>query len=305
MNKQTFRLLVLIIILGVGLFIGLTLINSTPAKTQADGFDKLRAFQDIVYQIELGPRTPGSQAHKEVVQYFIDELSEAGWDVEVQETRWGGHPIRNVIAKRGEGPWIILGAHYDSRMAADHDADIDKQSMAVPGANDAASGTAILLELARCLPADLNQEVWLVFFDAEDQGGLPGWDWILGSSAMAADLPINSGKPDAVVVVDMVADADLDIYMERNSDLELTQQIWASAAELGYEEFFIPKYKHSILDDHTPFLNREIRAVDIIDFDYPYYHTTQDTLDKVSADSLEVVGRTLQRWVMVRAESIK
>lgn len=304
MNKQTFRLLALIFVLGVGLTIGLTLIKSAPAETRTDDFDKLRAYQDIVYQIELGPRTPGSQAHKDVVRYFIDELSEAGWDVEVQETSWGGQPVRNVIAKRGEGPWIILGAHYDSRMAADHDADVNKQSMPVPGANDAASGTAILLELARCLPIDLNQEVWLVFFDAEDQGGLPGWDWILGSSAMAADLPIDSKKPEAVVVVDMVADADLNIYMEGNSDLELSQQIWASAAELGYEEFFIPKLKYSILDDHTPFLKREIRAVDIIDFDYPYYHTTQDTLDKVSADSLEVVGRTLQRWVMVRAESI-
>ncbi|MHB0923382.1 MAG: M28 family peptidase [Bellilinea sp.] len=305
MKKQSFWLIALVIALGTGLIIGLTLINSEPAQTRPGDFDKQRAYQDIVYQIELGPRTPGSQAHEDVVKYFIGELSEAGWDVEVQETSWGGHPIRNVIAKRGEGPWIILGAHYDSRMAADHDVELGKQSMAVPGANDAASGTAILLELARCLPADLNQEVWLVFFDAEDQGGLPGWDWILGSSAMAADLDIRSGKPEAVVVVDMVADADLNIYMERNSDLELTQQIWASAAELGYEEFFIPKYKHSILDDHTPFLNREIHAVDIIDFDYPYYHTTQDTLDKVSADSLEVVGRTLQRWVMVRAETIK
>lgn len=301
--KKTLRLLPFILLLSVIFALAVTREAIAPAGPRISEFDAQRAYQDMIFQLDLGPRTPGSQAHAEVIQYVTSELVKAGWEVEVQETSWQGHPVRNVIAKRGIGPWIILGAHYDSRMVADRDPDPDRQTMAVPGANDAASGTAILLELARSLPADLESEIWLAFFDVEDQGDLPGWDWILGSSAMAASLPINPDKPQAVVIVDMVADADLNIYMERSSDPEITRQIWDTAAELGYQKYFIPEPKYSILDDHTPFLNREIPAVDIIDFDYPYFHTTQDTLDKVSADSLNVVGRTLLRWIMTRTES--
>lgn len=303
-TNPKFLLVAIVVIIGLALF-GLNQIADSSPEAQPLGFDGQRAYLDILYQVELGPRTPGSQAHKDVVEYFAAELTSAGWAVEIQDTSWGGQPVRNLIAKRGEGPWIILGAHYDSRMRADRDPDPNNQTKAVPGANDGASGTAVLLELARTLPADLNQEIWLAFFDAEDQGGLPGRDWAMGASAMAASLADSSNKPELVVIVDMVGDADLDIFMERNSDPEITRQIWAAAAELGYEEFFIPQYKHSIIDDHIPFIQNNIRAADIIDFDYAYWHTTQDTIDKISADSLEVVGKTLQRWIMVRAESIQ
>ncbi|HSO12132.1 MAG TPA: M28 family peptidase, partial [Anaerolineales bacterium] len=101
-----------------------------------------------------------------------------------------------------------------------------------------------------------------------------------------------------VVIVDMIGDAGLNIYKERNSNQELTDQIWETARSLGYENVFIPEYKFSMLDDHTPFLEAFIPAVDIIDFDYPYWHTVQDTPDKVSAESLQAVGETLQTWVM-------
>lgn len=300
--KRTYWLLISIIIFGSALVLGLLLLTEPAPAARVADFDGQRAFADLTYQVELGPRTPGSQAHQAVVDYFTAELTKAGWNVEIQETTWEGHPIRNVIAKRGSGPWVIIGAHYDTRMAANRDPDPIKQAEPVPGANDGASGAAVLLELARSLPADLNQEVWLVFFDAEDQGGLPGWDWIQGSRAMAAGLDSN---PQAVIVVDMVADADLNIYMERNSDPELTGQIWDIAAELGYGDTFIPEAKHGVLDDHTPFLEKGIPAVVIIDIEYPYWHTTQDTLDKVSANSLEVVGRTLQRWLMIRDASAR
>lgn len=300
--KRPFWLLLFLIILGTGLVLGLNLLTESAPAAQPAEFDAQRAFKDLEFQVNLGPRTPGSEAHQAAVEYFSAELTKAGWEVEIQDTTWEGHPIRNVIAKRGEGPWIILGAHYDSRLAADRDPDPMKQTQAVPGANDAASGTAVLLELARTLPADLNQEVWLVFFDAEDQGNLPGWDWVQGSRAMAASL---NSKPEAVIVVDMIADANLNIYMERSSDKEYTRQIWDIAAELGYGGNFIPQARHTILDDHTPFLESGIRAVDIIDIDYDYYHTTQDTIDNVSADSLEAVGRTLMRWIMVRDESLR
>jgi Zn-dependent M28 family amino/carboxypeptidase len=98
----------------------------------------------------------------------------------------------------------------------------------------------------------------------------------------------------------MIGDADQNIYIERNSNPELSEEIWEIAAELGYGRSFIPTPRHSILDDHTPFLQAGIPAVDIIDFDYPYWHTTEDTVDKVSAESLEAVGRTLQEWLARR-----
>jgi Zn-dependent M28 family amino/carboxypeptidase len=211
-----------------------------------------------------------------------------------------GHPVQNVIAYRGATrPQIILGAHYDTRMFADNDPDPSKQLEPVPGANDGASGVAVLLELARVLPAD-SAPVWLVFFDAEDNGRIEGWDWILGSQAFVEGLEF---QPEAAVIVDMIGDADQNIYIERNSDPALVQEIWNIAAELGYEQSFIPRPKYSMLDDHTPFLQAGIPAVDIIDFDYPYWHTSEDTVDKVSAESLEVVGITLQEWIARRSEN--
>ena len=104
-------------------------------------------------------------------------------------------------------------------------------------------------------------------------------------------------KPQAVVVVDMIGDAGLNIYLERNSNVTLRTEIWETAASLNHADVFIPQEKYSMEDDHTPFIEAGIPAVDIIDFDYPYWHTTQDTPDKVSAKSLQAVGETLQAWI--------
>jgi glutaminyl-peptide cyclotransferase len=269
----------------------------TPENTpQPVGFDGQRAYADVEYQVALGPRVPGSEGHAEVVEWMLAGLETAGWEAEVQEVEMMGHPIRNVVAKRGAGSkWIIVGAHYDSRFWADEDPDPANHREPVPGANDGASGVAVLMELARTLPADADTEIWLVFFDAEDQGRIPGWDWILGSRAFVEAL---EDEPDVALVVDMIGDADLNIYMERNSDPNLTQDIWSIAAELGYEEQFIPEFGFAMLDDHTPFVERGIPAVLIIDFDYPYWHTLEDTPDKVSPDSLQAVGDTVSAWII-------
>jgi hypothetical protein len=284
----------IILLSAFGLII---LLNSD--KNLEDKFDGERAWQDVDYQTDLGPRTPGSEAHAETVGWIQSELEEAGWQVEVQEAVMLGHPIKNLIARRpesiaAESPWLILGAHYDSRLYADQDLDPQKRNLPVPGANDGASGVAVLLELGRVLPEDLPKDVWLVFFDAEDNGNIPGWDWILGSRAFVDRL---EGRPDAAIIVDLIGDSDLNIYMERNSDAELSTEIWDVAEDLGYADKFIPAYKYSILDDHTPFLEVGIPAADLIDFDYPYWHTTEDTADKVSAESLQAVGDTLYAWL--------
>jgi glutaminyl-peptide cyclotransferase len=277
--------------------------QTNPAITQFRGD---QAWEDVAYQVSLGPRIPGSQAHQNTVNWIESELQQAGWDVELQSTESGGHPIKNIVGKWGTGsPWIILGAHYDSRIFADHDPDPNKQNQPVPGANDGASGVAVLLEIARVLPnvdaisgANRNPgqsvgQVWVVFFDAEDNGRIADWDWIMGSRAFVDSL---SDKPDAAVIVDMIGDSDLQIYLENNSDPELSRQIWDIGQKLGYDQF-ISEPKYTILDDHIPFLEAGIPAADLIDFDYPYYHTTEDTADKVSPESLEAVGNTLIHWL--------
>jgi Zn-dependent M28 family amino/carboxypeptidase len=149
--------------------------------------------------------------------------------------------------------------------------------------------------MARVLEADkLKNEVWLAFFDAEDRGRLDGWPFSVGARQMAENLIV---APQAVVVVDMIGDADQNIYLEQNSTPALRRELWAVAGELGYQAYIIPELRHTIIDDHIPFLERGIPAIDIIDFDYPYWHTTADTADKVAPESLERVGRTLEVWL--------
>jgi len=257
-------------------------------------FDGSNAYADVQTQVAFGERTPGSAGHVQVREWMRTELESAGWEVEVQQTERMGHSIYNLIAKRGNTPQIILGAHYDSRMFADQDPDVSKRNDPVPAANDGASGVAVLIELARTLPKD-TVPVWLVFFDAEDNGHIEGWDWILGSRAFVEDTALH---PQAAVIVDMIGDANLNIHLEKNSDPIIRAEIWETADALGYGDVFINTEKFSMLDDHTPFLEAGIPAVDIIDFDYPYWHTTQDTPDKVSTESLHAVGDTLWHWIV-------
>jgi glutaminyl-peptide cyclotransferase len=256
-------------------------------------FDGMRAYQDVLIQVSFGARTPGSVAHRQTLEYIQLELEKAGWQTRVQTSEWDGFLIQNLIGSQADSsPRIIIGAHYDSRLLADQDPGPGRSSP-VPGANDGASGVAVLLELARTLPANIVP-VWLVFIDGEDNGDLDNRQWIMGSRAFVAGL---KEKPESVVIVDMIGDADLNIYVERNSDSALTAQIWSQAKKLGFGKYFISTPKYDIIDDHIPFLEAGIPAVDIIDFDYPYWHTTADTVDKVSGQSLQVVGETLLEWI--------
>lgn len=262
-------------------------------------FDGEMAYAHVEAQCDLGFRPTGSEAGWATGDYIISYLKEQGWAVETEEFTYRNTPVRNIIGRSSTGwdhgmeerPAIMLGAHYDTRRSAD----MENPSVPVMGANDGASGVAVLLELARTLERDeLQNEVWLAFFDAEDNGRLDGWEWCVGSSYMAAHLQV---LPEAVVVVDMVGDADQQLYLERNSHPEVQMPLWEIAATLGYTDTFFSEYRHAMLDDHIPFAQRGIPAVDIIDFDYPYWHTTEDTPDKVSAESLERVGRVLEVWL--------
>ena len=290
------RKFLLLVVFAAGSIISGCQSANPPVQT----FDGERAFQDAATQVGFGSRSPGTPGHEEIRQWLADELAEAGWEVVVQQAVYQDFPIYNLVAERPGGTdqdvnkWVILGAHYDTRFVSDRDPDPAKRDTPMIGANDGASGVAVLTELARVLPDFENIRVSLVFFDAEDNGDLPGWDWIIGSSLFVEQL---TSQPDAVVIVDMIGDVDQQIYRERTSDPALTNEIWSIAEELG-KSTFIDEAKYAIIDDHTPFLNAGIPAVDIIDFDYPYWHTTEDTLDKVSPQSLANVGEVLLEWLI-------
>ena len=276
-----------------------TTLVSTPAPTAtllpvSVQFDGQRALQHAAAQMQWVPRDTGSPGWQQCGGYIAAQLAEPGWAVEDQFFDYKGVRCRNIVGKRGSGPQIIIGAHYDSRRRADQDPSPAKRNQPVPAGNDGASGVAVLLELARVLqPEKLGHEIWLAAFDAEDNGDLDGWEWIVGSTYMANSL---TQAPTAVVVVDMIGDADQQIYYEQNSDVVIREAIGNVARELGYTSF-VPQVRYAITDDHIPFLQRGVRAVDLIDFDYPYWHTTADTLDKISAASLAAVGQTLEAWL--------
>ena len=262
------------------------------------------ADQAMIYaekQMSFGPRITGTLAHREMGDWLVQELNRNGWDVLIQTFRpLAEVEARNIIAFRGSGPVIILGAHYDTRMVSDSDPDPANRDKPVPGANDGASGVAVLLELARTLDmASTNHTICLAFFDAEDNGRIPGWDWILGSSHFVDHLDglEQCQSPRYTVIIDMIGDADQRILWEPNSDRGLTEAIWSVAAQLGYGEWFSLGRGTPLLDDHTPFVEAGFTAIDIIDFTYSYWHTVEDTLDKLSVESLERVGATLEVWL--------
>ena len=151
-------------------FLLITSCSSLPAEDYGDQFIGERAYQDVIEQVDLGARYVGSPGHVQMQQWLVERLEKYGWKVEVQETTIQGTVVKNIIAKRdGDGAWVILGAHYDTRQYADQDPDSDNRTQPVMGANDGASGVAVLLELARILPEELDKQVWLVFFDARGQ----------------------------------------------------------------------------------------------------------------------------------------
>lgn len=277
-------------------------------------FDAAAAYAHVVAQCDLGFRYPGSDAGWATGDYIQAELEKQGVAVTTQVFEYAPDAqttpvrLRNVIgkitpARAGDASVVILGAHYDTRRYADGDHDPRARATPVLGANDGGSGVAVLLELARVLDRDrLQNEVWLAFFDAEDQGRIDGWPWSVGASYMARHLEV---RPDYVIIVDMVGDQQQEIYWEHNSDAALQAHLWQIAADLGYDSFFIPRVKHSIMDDHIPFVQQGVAAVDIIDLDYPYWHTTQDTPAKVELESLRRVGHVLQTLLEERPFSAR
>jgi len=264
------------------------------ARASEVGFDGERAVELVEAQVGFGPRFPGSPGHAQVQAWIVEEAERLGWATERLSFEYRGATLTNIEATLDEamGDFLILGAHYDTRRLAERDPTAPDRP--APGANDGGSGVAVLLELARVLADDrVGCDVSLVFFDGEDNGNLDGWEWAVGSRHYAHSL---GRTPAAVVIVDMVGDRDLRLPIERNSSPDLAAEVWNTAAALGHAAF-VREPGPSVLDDHTAFLERGFRAVDIIDLDYDAWHTTGDTLDQVSAESMEQVGSTLLAWL--------
>lgn len=262
------------------------------------------AYEFAEAQLALGPRTPGSDAHAAFIQLATDEFAALGWNVSYLRGKIKNVEGTNLIIERPgaagqtDRPWVLLGAHFDSRLEANEDPDPANRKKPVPGGNDGASGVAVLYGLAAALEKDLPVRVTMALFDVEDQGSIEGYDdWCIGSTMVATYYAQQDRQPDAVIVLDMIGDPDLNVYRERNSDRALTDSIWAVAARLGYGDQLIDEDGYAILDDHIPFLRRGMRAVDLIDFDDPEWHTVRDDLSNVSRDSLQVIGDVMLTWL--------
>ncbi len=269
------------------------------AASAMPSFDQARAFRELEKQCAFGPRVPGTAAHARCADWLVAQLKPLASGVTRQRfvAEVGGKrlPLTNIIATfnpKGTER-VLFCAHWDSRPTADEDSDPKKRSLPILGANDGASGVAVLLEVARALRAHPpRQQVTLVFFDGEDYG--PGMeDMFLGSKHFAAHL--TGARPDWAVLLDMVGDKDLRVPQEaysRERAREVVTRVWEAAARAG-STAFVPERGPRVLDDHLPLLDRGVPCIDVIDFTYPYWHTQADTPDKCSPESLGQVGRAL------------
>jgi hypothetical protein len=259
-------------------------------------FDGDSAFRHIEELGEIGPRPPGTPACDEGYDYIIGELSALSDSFEVQRFVYDGIVFRNLIAHQGNGaPRVLLGTHWDTRPIAER----ENPRLPVFGSNDGTSGVAVLLELLRSLrERGCDYPLDVVLFDGEDYGPRP---LILGSQYFAGVLQ-DPSEYDFGVIVDMVGDANLEIYREISSysyASEYVNAIWETAKDLGITAFR-DTFKYEMNDDHRPLNEIGIPTVLIIDFDYPSWHTLQDTPDKCSPRSLEAVGRVLERFLDLR-----
>ncbi len=259
-------------------------------------FDAQRAFEILKKQCEFGPRPPGSPAHRETQNYLFTELKKYADNVQLQPHQYKTNGItlqlNNILAEFGQssGETLLLAAHWDTRPFADRDPKQENQDKPILGANDGASGVAVLLEIARILKQNPPpRRVIIVLFDGEDYGRSVD-NMFIGSRFFAQNL--GKWRPDYGILLDMIGDKDLSIPIERYSweaNREFTELIWNRAASLGLEPFQ-QRLGAAILDDHVPLIRVGIPMVNIIDFTYPYWHTVEDTVDKCSPKSLEVVA---------------
>lgn len=274
--------------------------NGQPQSTAS--FDGKLALEFAKAHLEFGPRVPGTKGWSQAADHMVAALEKTADTV--FEQRWTHRlangdsiPQRNIIAQFNpdKKDRILYVVHWDTRPIADNELDSAERAKPIIGANDGASGVALLLALSDALSKNRpNVGVDLLFVDGEDYGNFTAeTDVLIGSTYFAKNLPWKDYKPLFGVVWDMIGGKDLKIYKEQNSMAgapEVVSRVWNIAADKGLSDVFIPRPGYAVMDDHIPLLQAGLRVINVIDLDFPHHHTHRDTFDKLSAESLRKVG---------------
>jgi len=280
---------------SVSVFLALTLVADSQSAAQTriwEEFSGDKALAHVQRLVDLGPRPPGSEAIEKSRDYIENQLRLSGWQVTRQaftdDTPRGKVRFVNLIARfraQGGAPSFLLCSHYDTKTF---------DAIRFVGANDGGSSTGLLLELARALGqhSSLAAKVELVFFDGEEAyENFSETDGLYGSRYFARQLAdAKTGKQfRGGILFDMVGDRSLDITLPTDSPVEMARDIFASAEALKLRNYF-SYFDREMTDDHTPLNRIGIPTLDMIDFDFAWWHTADDTIDKLNAQSLQVVG---------------
>lgn len=270
-------------------------------------FDGEAAYKYAATIYAFGPRVPGTPAWQKGGDWIVAQMKTRADTV--IEQRWEHRlangdsiPLRNIFARFRPTATdrVLYVTHWDSRPIADQDPNPANRTKPVPGANDGAAGVGMFIALADVLkktPPSVGVD--LLIDDGEDYGNFDtNTDVLMGVQYFLQHLPSPGYQPMFGVLWDMIGDKDLKIWEEQNSVArapEVVQRVWSTADSLGYSDYFVPEQKWNVVDDHLPFLQAGIHVIDVVDLDYVsqtqnYHHTLQDTMDKISAKSLKIVG---------------
>ena len=284
--------------------------------TPLGNFDADSAYAYLASQVAFGPRVPNTGAHKATGDWLVSELKRHGARVIEQNASlkaFDGTVLnaRNIFGRINPDSKerILLLAHWDSRPWADQDPEPAKRKMPVEGANDGASGVAILLEIARQLSLNpVNKGVDILFVDAEDWGTEGDDDsWALGTRYFVENPPLKGYSPEFAVLLDMVGGDGAIFcreYFSERSAPRIAEEIWQTAHQLGYEKMFLNRMGSAVMDDHVQLIRAGIPAIDIIEYHpdgdsgfNPRWHTTSDNLEGISKTTLNAVGSSLLQFL--------
>ncbi len=273
-----------------------------PERVVHPEFDGDRALAHVAALVDFGPRPAGSRALEASRGYLAEELAKEGWVSQeqrfVDETPLGEIEFANLRARfcgddESTAVWsrraeVLIGSHIDTKYY---------ENIRFVGANDSGSSTGALLEMARVMAKrpDLARRVELVFFDGEEAfEEYNATDGLYGSRHYVRQITRRQPpgeRPRAIMILDLVGEKDLNIGVPRDTPGNLVEAMFRAARELGYERYF-GVFRTPITDDHVPFVHEGLPAINLIDLDYDAWHTSLDTMDQLSAESLEIVGRT-------------
>jgi Zn-dependent M28 family amino/carboxypeptidase len=276
-------------------------------ETGAGKFDGEAAMRYAKAQLDFGPRIPGTTGAQRAGDWIVDQMKQRADTVMIQTwthvTQDGKQlPMRNILARFNPKATdrILYVTHWDTRPVSDGSDNLGERQLPVPGANDGASGVGLFVALADALKkVPPTSGVDLLFVDGEDYGQFDEKlaDVLIGSAYFAKNPPDSGYRPIFGVLWDMIGDKDLQIKKEGYSVQqapEVVDRVWSKAAELGYKDIFVDENQGAITDDHVPLLQAGFRVIDVIDLDYPYHHRPSDTIDKISARSLSIVGEVAE-----------